>query len=336
MNPKNVMYHAKFDRALREMYGLFLDPRKDLVILLTGASGVGKSEIVDMLEKRHSAPESREHIQGLMPVVRISAKNQQDLGRFSIKDLWANALREIEHPLVANGASVKYVPTSELSYAFELALKHMQTKYLIIDEAQHIRKVRGGDVNAAHILDALKCFAAELGIVLVLSGAYPLMSTVDLGPQLSRRTYTVIVHRYHASRDGDLAEFSRVVEWCAAVYELDYSRYIKPALPDIYHQSLGVFGMVDNLMYYVARQLDTRGVADPCEELIRELVQKQPPGEKLKQEIEQGESYLAEKRNGGRCDASGTSMGKAVQGGRKSRKKAVCKPKDFDRKAVFK
>ena len=335
MNSENVFYHTKFDRAFREMYGLFLNPRKDLVILLTGASGAGKSEIAELLEKKHSVPESREHIQGIKPVVMVSARNQQDLGRFSIKDLWANALRKIKHPLVANGASVKQIPTSELSYAFELALKHMQTKYLVIDEAQHIRKVRGGDANAQHILDTLKCFAAEVGVVLVLSGAYPLMSTVDLGPQLSRRTYPVIVHRYHADRDGDLVEFSRVVEWCAAAHGLDFSHHIKPALPDIYHQSLGVFGMVDNLMYYVARQLDTRGIEDPCEELIKSLIQSQTPGEKIKREIEEGEIYLAEKRNSGLRETSGRSKGKVVRGGRKSKNKVSRKPKDFDRKAVF-
>jgi hypothetical protein len=329
------MYHEKFDRALRGMHGLFLHPRKDLVILLTGASGVGKSEITKILEKKHAAPGSRKHIQDLMPVVRISAKNQQDLGRFSIKDLWANALRKIKHPLVANGASVKSIPTSELWYAFELALTNMQTKYLIIDEAQHIRKVRGGDANAQHILDALKCLAEELGIVLVLSGAYPLMSTVDLGPQLSRRTYTVVLHRYYASRDGDLAEFSRIVEWCSAVYGLDYRGHISSALPEIYHQSRGVFGMVDNLMFHVERQIDTRGIQNPCKALIKELVQTQPLGENLKQEIEEGETYLAQKRNGGMTEASPRSVGQAVEGRRKSKKKAPRKPRDLDRTAIF-
>lgn len=329
MKSKKVFWHAKFTRAFDRALLYFLELPEGHVILLTGASGVGKSEITEVLENKHSVSNDRKHIHDISPVVRISANPYQDGGFFSIKDMWWDALNKIDHVLVNSRKSQRNIPASELAFAFQEALLAMRTKYLIIDEAQHIREVRGGDANARRILDALKSFSAAAEVVLVLSGAYPLLATVDLGPQLSRRTHRIVMHRYHSDRNGDLAQFSRIVKWCAERHSLDYDAYIAPLLPEIYLGSLGVFGMVDSLMLEVKLRIKERNLKSPDKKFVASVLEKLPVKDSIRLEIEEGEKYLERSRSDSKNRSGGRVVGSIVKAKKKRRKKRSRQAKDF-------
>lgn len=335
MKSKEIFWHTKFTRAFDRALLYCLELDEGHVLLLTGASGVGKSELTELMEQKHYSPGTQKYIQDFRPVVRISANPYQDAGFFSIKDMWWGALSKIHHVLVGSGRSQRNIPTSELAFAFEDALLAMRTKYLIIDEAQHMREVRGGDANARRILDALKSFAAASKVVLVLSGAYPLLGTVDLGPQLSRRTHTIVMHRYHSDRKGDLAEFSRIVKWCADRRDLDYRTYIEPLLPEIYLGSLGVFGMVDRLMLEIRVKVNERKLKKPDTNFVASVIEKLPVEDSIREEIEEGEQYLVYRGRDIKDASSGRLMGSTVNHKTSPGRKSSRRAKDFKKSSVF-
>ncbi len=335
MKSKDIFWHAKFTRAYERALLYFLELQEGHVLLLTGASGVGKSEITEILENKHNVTNDRKHIHDISPVVRISANPYQDGGFFSIKDMWWGALHKIDHVLVNGGRTQRNIPASELAFAFQESLLAMNTRYLIIDEAQHMREVRGGDRNARRILDALKSFASAAEVVLVLSGAYPLLGTVDLGPQLSRRTHTIVMHRYYSDRSGDLAEFSQIVKWCADVRGLDYRAYIEPLLPEIYLGTLGVFGMVEGLMLEIKLQIGERNLKKPDKQFVASILEKLPVKDSIREEIEEGEEYLSRRAGNRKSESVRRPAGCVVEGKNKPRKKKSRRAKNFGKSSVF-
>ena len=335
MDDKAIFNHAKFDRACDRLRVLSMRLDPGMVILLTGPSGSGKTMITEIMEQWHRVPTSSSRTCAVQPVQRVLARNYQNNGYFSTRDLWMPLLKQMDHPLVSGVPSLSRVSTSELMSACEEALIALQTRFLIIDEAQEIRQVKGGDKNAQKILDSLKSFAAETGVILVLSGAYPLMATVDLGPHLSRRTFRVIMHRYYDDRAGDLAEFTKIVQHFSGVMGLDFSAQIQPILPEIYRASLGVIGMVKDTLLDISTHIDQRSTKSPDIELLRDIVSKMAPARSICDEVKEGERYLKSRAlDFGELPDVPTKGQRIVRrSGKKHKTKA--RPRDYTKTSVF-
>lgn len=335
MENEAIFSHAKFDRACDRIRVLSMRLDPGMVILLTGPSGSGKTMITEMMEQWHTVPAPKSRTCVMQPVQRVLARNYQNNGYFSTRDLWVPLLKQMDHPLVSGVPSLSRVSTSELMSACEEALVALQTRFLIIDEAQEIRQVKGGDKNAQKILDSLKSFAAETGIILVLSGAYPLMATVDLGPHLSRRTFRVIMHRYYEDRAGDLAQFTKIVKHFSEVMGLDFSAQIEPILPEVYRVSLGVLGMVKDTLLDISTQLDQRSTESPDIEMLRDIVSKMAPAPSICEEVEEGERYLKSRAlDLGELPDVHTKGQRIVRRSRKKRKTKT-RPRDYTKTSVF-
>lgn len=287
-----LLWHAKFARAYKMVNLLCLKLDPGLVILLTGPPGSGKTLITEMLEDLHEAPTIDEHLHDIKPVVRLRARGEQDKGYFSIGDLWFRALGKVESPMLGGSTSTRKLSTARMAHAFQQQLLSLRTRFLIIDEAQEIRQVQGGDKNARKILDALKSFAIEANVVLILAGGYPLLNTVALGAQLSRRTYHVVMHRYYTDRKGDRQEFVDIVKYCAHKRGVDFDTILEPNLAVLYDVSLGVFDMVDRALISLAAALEMRDAQRPGPDLVESILRKVIVPESIRAEIEDGEEFL--------------------------------------------
>ena len=89
----------------------------------------------------------------------------------------------------------------------------MRTKYLVIDETQHLQYILGGVQSALQMLEFFKTLAEKLNIVLIFIGAYPIVNVLQLSPHLLGRISTIEMKRYSESDETDLRRFQEVLNW---------------------------------------------------------------------------------------------------------------------------
>ncbi len=213
--------HRNFQRALSDAMAALLASSPGEIVVITGPSRVGKSRLASELGKLLVGSSDR-FAEGIMPVVSVQATNCGVDGSFSSKSFTLRALEAVKHPFYGVGEAgdaweidkyrlLERTTESAFRTAFERALVHRKTLYLFIDEAHHIRYCRGGDTDAAAILDSWKCLASETKIVLVLIGAYPLVHVLRLSTHLLGRKNQVHFPRYLPSQE-DLLAFEQILD----------------------------------------------------------------------------------------------------------------------------
>lgn len=224
------------------------------VVVLTGPSRGGKTSLLKRLAREYLDASGGDPMNE-NPFVYVLALNRAQEGRFSSKAFYADLLRALEHPAYSTSArnsSIRQANvdrvdrrnTADLMAACEHALRHLRTRFLAIDEAQHIEwHGRSAHVRTA-ILDSFKSFSASAEVTLVLTGAYPIVRMLRNSNHMVGRSSIVELTPYGATKE-DAVEFLKVLEW--------YSQGIRfesgvTSLSDwadyIYTYSLGVVGAV--------------------------------------------------------------------------------------------
>lgn len=247
--------HRNWKRALSEAYSLMLASNPGDVICITGPSRGGKTRLISELSNLMSGGELTEN--GVMPCVTILAENCSVRGSFSTKAFTIRGLEEVQHPIyginkagdawgVTRYALLQKTSEGVLRPALETALKLRKTKYLFIDEAQHIMHAQGSTQGAAAILDSWKCLAQTAGIVLVLVGAYPLLNVLRLSPHLLGRKHQVHLPRYHENR-GDIIAFREIVDTYSELIVMPKKvRALNEWSETLYRGSLGCIGLLQS------------------------------------------------------------------------------------------
>jgi hypothetical protein len=176
----------------------------------------------------------------------------------------------------------------------EQALRQRQTAAVIVDEAQHLKKIAGGR-RLLDQMDVLKSLASLTGTVHVLVGTYELLGLADLSAQLNRRSCEIHFPRYRADDPQDMAAFQSVL--------LTFQRHLPLTQePDLvghteyfYEQSVGCVGVLKNwLTRALALALQdkaetvTQQHLEHCAEPARKLL-------RMAREIKEGEESLQER-----------------------------------------
>ncbi len=248
--------HRNWNRAISQAHAMLISSSAGEVVCITGPSRGGKSRLVDELERLLTCGINLSN-SDYMTVVKILATNCSVGGTFSSKAFTLRALDAVKHPFYSDnnsnaadwGASfykqLGRTPETVLRPALEAAIKNRKTKYIFIDEAQHVLHSRGGKKDAAAILDSWKCLAQSTGVVLVLVGAYPLLDAMALSPHMIGRKHQVHIPRYQYVKN-DLKSFLGLLE--------SYSKFVK-LKPDVeslkiyasylYDGSLGCIGLLE-------------------------------------------------------------------------------------------
>lgn len=198
------------------------------LLVIVGPSRVGKTrcvrDAIGIPEENLPADDQS------MRVVIVEAANESTSGEFSTKGFAMACLRAIRHPIY--GVADQDDPweqrlndrldrTAErrLWSAFESALGMRNTEFLVIDEAHHVRYVRGGDPAAARVLDSWKCLANKTKVKLVLTGSYSLLSLLSLAPHLLGRQQPLEFARYRSSSRSDLEAWEQLLRRFSELFQ---------------------------------------------------------------------------------------------------------------------
>lgn len=230
--------HRNWDEALSHLYSLLSVVNPGEVISITGPSRSGKTslikKIISMLDSSVSDDKS-----GYINSIYVLADNDGSHGRFSTKSfIWDN-LCELHHPAYTYSGIdniINYDRTSESTMykALVSALKHRKVRYVFFDEVQHVNYVSKESVAPHRVMDSWKNLAMKAGVVLILSGSYPMLEIIRNSPHLLGRQYKVHLPRYLDTID-DLGEFASIIqqfeklmpESCRAESLISHTRYLQ-------------------------------------------------------------------------------------------------------------
>lgn len=215
--------HRNWVNALSESFALLSVAEPGDVISITGPSRAGKSRLVSELKKLIVGDENDQQ-SGMMPVVIVEAVNTGPNGVFSTKSFIQRMLDAVQHPIfglddddgIGSVRSMKVDRATEagLRRALERAFKNRGTRFLFIDEAQHARYTSRNSQAPYAVMDSWKALAQNVGMVLVVVGAYPILSILQNSPHMLGRKQQVHLPRYTMEK-GDLLEFVKIIR----VYE---------------------------------------------------------------------------------------------------------------------
>lgn len=296
--------HRNWQNAITEAFPVLSMMSPGEVLAITGPSRVGKTRLIGEL-RRLLTGDDHALATGEMPVVQVSATNSSTHGSFGTKAFAKRALTAIAHPIY--GLSGGNDPTQDfkrqqlmrrtseddLRDAFELGLQSRKTKYLIIDEAQHILHVPGGIDNAAAILDSWKNLAQDNQLMLVLVGAYPILEAINLSAHMLGRKHLVHFPRYRATQE-DFVPFAQILATYTEYVRLEPGVTSLVDWAELLHQgSLGCIGLVNKWLRTALARATARDAKYLEEKHLIETFQPADELDVISHEIFYGEDALA-------------------------------------------
>jgi hypothetical protein len=243
------------------------------VVVLTGPPRVGKTKCTAEAVRRALGIEAE--LTGTHLAVRVEAGNDGNSGEFSTKAFMVACLKAINHPIFGGPAEddvwgerfaalIHRTSETTLREAFERALKLSGTLYLVIDEAQHVRYIRGGTAAAARVLDSWKCLASRTGVKLVLIGTYEILDLLALAPHLIGRQQSIEFPRYREDSEVDQKEWARVLKAYSALLRIEGGGDLTQWYDLLFATCLGRVGALYRLLrsalsYARVNELDSLG-----------------------------------------------------------------------------
>lgn len=250
--------HRNWKQAFARAFVLMTTTNPGEVISIVGPTRAGKTELLNQLKVAICGESSCKDDD--QPFVSIELVNDDREASFSFKSLILQALETLRHPFYSScskdgwgdhAAEVRIERAREktLNRALIRALIQRKTRFLVIDEAQHVRYA-GKDTRAAvSVMDALKTMAKKANVVLVIAGTYPILEAFNRSSHLEARKYDIHLSRYRHN-DEDLAEFQWILAHYDAVIGLDKSL---PSLLEctelLYRATFGCIGLLRALLY---------------------------------------------------------------------------------------
>lgn len=201
--------HATFRNAFLRAHAHAAMSAPTQLIIVAGPTRVGKTTLGKRLAHELICPYREED--GMIPLVRIEAATTNS-AKFSTKHFTLRMLEELSDPVstIGEGISIRYRQSeTHLRIQLDRCLRFRKTRFLLVDEAQHLLRTTSG-VRAGEVIDTLKSLANETGITVVLMGGYELLSTCIDSPHLNGRL-TIIDFPPYGDDEASIREFDRVL-----------------------------------------------------------------------------------------------------------------------------
>ncbi len=248
--------HRNWLDALEEAFSLLITVSPGEVVSIIGPSRVGKTRLIDeirrLLDQGNDFNET-----GLLTSIGVRAVNAGPRGAFSTKDFIYRLLEDVKHPIYSSYgeygndenalSKLDAIPERTLRRALESGIILRGVRYIIIDEAQHVKYVTKDAMAPSAVMDSWKCLAEDTGSVLVVVGAYPILNTMLNSPHLLGRKYEVHMRRYHLNEE-DLLQFKLIIKAFEEKMNIDKSIAPMHKNEDIiallYEGSLGCIGLL--------------------------------------------------------------------------------------------
>ena len=198
MNSKKIdlefkIPHRNWLESSNELFALMNAVLPGEVIVVVGPSRAGKSRLIEYMCSLVSRAQEHEE-KGLMPCVVVEVANCGQNGTFSTKNLAVRMLEKLKHPLfgIADDLTqeakrlqlISRTPGASLQLSAEIALRARGTRFLFLDEAQHVSYAKNSERGASAIMNSWKCLARSANVVLIIVGAYPILSVLHDSPHM--------------------------------------------------------------------------------------------------------------------------------------------------------
>lgn len=265
--------HPAMKELQSDLLPLLLPHSETNVIIVTGATGVGKSTFsTKMLTKLLAdfAPLAAADTSSV-PLVAVEAySNGED--RASFNDLFHDIAAKLSEPAMAVKTDVLEIDgrliaqphgrtkVGSLRKVVEHGLRMRKTRVLVIDEAAHLLRL---DRDTAP-MDTLKSIANTCGVKLVLVGSFDLLDMVESHGQIARRTSVLLLDRYHRESEADKKAFKTVLGHLMAHWPCEQVPNFVAVSDALLDASLGCVGLLKSLLLDAsAFQLLNHGEWDP-------------------------------------------------------------------------
>jgi AAA domain len=298
---KYTIEHAMLIRKDDELTQRIWEPGGFAFLLLSGPTGVGKSELLRVVTHRM---QTRAQVVTLgerlpLPVILVETP-----APFTYREWYERVLRALDEPFIEeviyrevgtspNGKKAASGRRStspkpldeapELRWAVENALAKRRVLAICFDQAQHLM-ANGETEDLKRCWDWLKSLSNTTGVLFVLAGPYPLLKFRRVSSQAARRSTDVHFPRYQLENPEDCSAFQGALlalfkQACWAVSGREAKKTeLQPLMdhwPLFYRGCLGCVGVLkDWLIRTVSAALrkgDTRLTLDRVRE--QELVE---------------------------------------------------------------
>jgi hypothetical protein len=255
-----IIGHPHLIEAREQLCRAIWEPASAGLIAVYGPSGVGKTTLRLHVERRvtEALRAQLEEDRGRLAVIGLEAVAGES-GDFNWRDFYKRLLWAASEPLVdqkvlytmpgearpgrRNVVLMDRATAPELRYAVEQMLQYRRPAAVLVDEAQHFKRVASGR-RLSDQLDTLKSLASLTRVVHVLLGTYELLAVTELSGQLNRRTIDIHFERYHVDRAEDVRAFRSVVDTLQGHLPIAEPPELGAWWEQLYEGSLGCVGVL--------------------------------------------------------------------------------------------
>ena len=301
---KKITPHRNYQQARARLNNALLVRQPGECICFTGPSRAGKTTIAEQTVALHNPAGASTNLIR-RPAALIKVRNKGDRGNFTTKTFYLNALKSIRHPffsvhgedLFENADRIRRMnnePNDILADILENALEVLGIRYLLIDEAHHLKYIVGGDKSACQVLESLKTLAEAIGCVIVFVGAYPILDVLRLAPHILGREYLVHLPRYRSESMSDLVAFEQALQWFSEGIEFENGvESLRDWNEFLLGGSLGVPGLLSAWIRDGISEMLSRGDGLLRMDHMRFSQKRSADQKEILAEIEAGEESLA-------------------------------------------
>ena len=303
-----TLHHRMIDVVHQSLVSDFVESAEHLIAIVTGPTGVGKSRLSHLfLSELYQEYDgvSDDHVVTELPAIWVEAPVHSTTS-FAWKDFYLrvlDALYEMGNikvygrPRVDGDKEGREISSrnrteQEVRKDAERRLQDLKTKYLLIDEIQHIFKYGGkaGEKN----LDILKSLANITGCRIVGFGTYESSFSIELSAQLARRSKNIEFPSYDTAEMASNGNFTAAYMGLLAHIPMQLERALDGQVEQVFIGSCGCVGILKQwCQRAMARALNTGSDIVRWEHFqhtrlrASELL-------KIAEEIKEGKAFFAE------------------------------------------
>lgn len=300
--------HPAMDALLDDLMPLLVPHSESNIIVITGATGAGKSTLT-----RNLLASLVKDFAGLMgadkssvPLVAVEAYANGDT-KHGFKGLFQSMAEQLKEPAL-DGKSLALLENGKLKmqpYArftidgmrrvVQDGMKARQTRVAVIDEAAHLLRFS----KQAVVMDTLKSLSNTAGgVKWVLVGSFDLFDLICEGGQIARRAAILNLERYHVDRESDRRAFRVIVQALQAKWPCPEQTPNFVAVSDhLMEVSLGCIGLLKSILLDAsAIQLRNDGKWEG--QFLRKAAKAAKLRALIQKEIEQGEAKVRDALHG--------------------------------------